>query len=121
MYEDVMRLFEGVKGSFALYLQLEKWICCFCPQAKVQPKKTQISFSDGCVFAVASPPMRGGLGLTLTLCLPEKLSSKRILSAVEPYPGRWTHHIIIQREDELDEELTRWLQSAIAFARIRRR
>ncbi len=39
-----------------------------------------------------------------------------IFQAVEPYPNRWTHHVIIQSAEEIDEELMGWVQAAYAFA-----
>ena len=36
--------------------------------------------------------------------------------AVEPYPNRWTHHVVVSRLEELDEELMDWLREAYDFA-----
>ena len=38
-----------------------------------------------------------------------------------PYPGRWTHHILIGSAGELDEELLSWLRQAEAFALSKRK
>lgn len=121
MYQDRMQLFDGIDGDFALYMALEEWILGVCPHAEIRPKKTQVGFFDGCGFAWVSPPLRGKNGVTLTLGLPEKLPSDRIFAATEPYPGRWTHHIIITDESDIDDELTLWLNQAIAFSHFRRR
>ena len=121
MYEDRMALFEGVPGGFALYMALEARILALCPQAEIRPKKTQVGFFDGCCFAIVSPPLRGKAGVTLTLGLPEKLDSGRVLAATQPYPGRWTHHILIRSAAEIDDELTAWLRAAHNFALTRRR
>ena len=34
---------------------------------------------------------------------------------VEPYPGRFTHHVLVEREEELDEELFFFLAMAWEF------
>ena len=34
---------------------------------------------------------------------------------VEPYPGRFTHHVLVEREEELDEELFSFLAMAWEF------
>ena len=121
MYQDRMQLFDKTDGGFALYMALEEWILRACPDAEIRAKKTQVGLFNGCGFAWVSPPLRGKRGVTLTLGLPERLSSGRIFSAAEPYPGRWTHHIIITDESDIDDELTLWLNRAIAFAHTRRR
>jgi len=36
--------------------------------------------------------------------------------ATEPYPNRWTHHVMIGAEDEIDGELLSWIEEAAAFA-----
>ena len=42
--------------------------------------------------------------------------SRTVAVQVEPYPGRWTVHIVIGSEAEIDEELLNWLQQAYDFA-----
>ena len=52
----------------------------------------------------------------LTLGLPFPLDSGRVAVKVQPYPGRWTHHIVISSTEELDAELLAWIREAYAFA-----
>ena len=40
----------------------------------------------------------------------------RIVESTEPYPGRWTHHVIIQNADEVDEQVKEWIREAYHFA-----
>ena len=54
--------------------------------------------------------------LLVTFGLSHRLSSPRIAVAVEPYPNRWTHHVVVSRLEELDEELMDWLREAYDFA-----
>jgi hypothetical protein len=54
--------------------------------------------------------------LVLTLGLPVPLDSERVAVKTEPYPGRWTHHIVISRPDELDEELLSWIRESYDYA-----
>ena len=54
--------------------------------------------------------------LTLTLGLPEPVDSPRIAVKCEPYPGRWTHHIVLASADEIDAELLAWIDRAHQFA-----
>ena len=54
--------------------------------------------------------------LTVSFGLGRRLNADRIAAVVEPYPHRWTHHILISHTDEIDEELMTWLQEASAFS-----
>ena len=54
--------------------------------------------------------------LVLTLGMPYPLESGRVAVKTEPYPGRWTIHILLSRPDELDEELFSWAKEAYDFA-----
>lgn len=53
---------------------------------------------------------------TQTFGLGYHLESLRIDAASEPYPNRWTHHVLISEEKEIDEELMGWIKEAGAFA-----
>ena len=44
------------------------------------------------------------------------MESSRIDAAVEPYPGRWTYHVLISEVDEIDDELMGWVREAAAFS-----
>ena len=44
------------------------------------------------------------------------MESPRIDAAVEPYPNRWTHHVLVQGMEEIDEELMGWVKEAALFA-----
>ena len=56
----------------------------------------------------------------VTIGLPHQLRSPRVAVAVEPYPGRWTHHVLISQEEQIDEELMGWLREAYEFAESKR-
>ena len=87
------------------------------PQTAVRVQKSQISFYGRHLFAAASVPVRRKKGwpehcLMVTFGLFDRLESPRIAVAVEPYPNRWTHHVLVTGEEELDEELLGWLEAA---------
>ena len=52
----------------------------------------------------------------ITLGLPYSLDSTRVAVKTEPYPGRWTTHIVIGKKEDVDEELLGWLAEAYDFA-----
>ena len=54
--------------------------------------------------------------LTITFGLPYRKESARIDVATEPYPNRWTHHVMIGTEDEINGELLSWIEESAAFA-----
>ena len=58
--------------------------------------------------------------LMLTLGLPSKKDSPRVAVATEPYPNRWTHHILLEREEQIDSELLCWLREAYEFSLSKR-
>ena len=47
---------------------------------------------------------------------PGPLDSARVAVKTEPYPGRWTHHIVVSRPEELDPELYSWIRASYDFA-----
>jgi len=57
--------------------------------------------------------------ILLSFGLDRGLNSPRIAVRLEPYPRRRTHHMVIARPEELDEEVLGWLQEAHAFAQIK--
>ena len=85
-------------------------------------QKTQITFFNRHVFACisfAKVKRKAEMPkdyLVLTLGLPVPLDSERVAVKTEPYPGRWTHHIVISRPDELDEELLSWIRESYDYA-----
>lgn len=54
--------------------------------------------------------------LVLTLGLPYPLHSVRAAAMTEPWPGRWTVHIVLAERDEVDDELLAWVKDAWQFA-----
>ena len=55
--------------------------------------------------------------LTITFGLAYRKESDRIDDAVEAYPNRWTHHVMIGSVEEVDEELLSWIVEAAEFAK----
>lgn len=118
---DLACFFQDRPEEAALYAALYKAMDAAFPQAQVKVQKTQISFYQRHLFAAVSLPIRRRKDwpahcIVLTLGLPAPLDSPRIAMAVEPYPGRWTHHILIDAPDQIDAQLLAWLQEACAFA-----
>ena len=93
---------------------LERW-----PDTAVVTQKTQVGLGGPRPFCALYPPRkaadRKAHALGLSLFLPYAPESPRIAAAAEPYPGRFTCHMVVGSEAELDEELWAWLTEARQF------
>ena len=118
--EEVL-FFQGKAGALPLYLALREKLPEI-GEVEIQVKKSQISLIRRHLFgAVSFTPVRRAKDrpkdfITLTFGLNHRLDSPRIDAAVEAYPGRWTHHILIGSPEQLDDEVLAWLREAAAFA-----
>lgn len=88
-------------------------------------QESQISFYGRHLFSAASLPVRRKKSwpehcIVLTIGLSHRLDSPRVAVATEPYPGRWTHHILLSDEAQIDGELLGWLREAWEFAESKR-
>ena len=45
--------------------------------------------------------------------------SPRVAVATDPYPNRWTHHILLTTTREVDAELLDWAEEAYQFAMVK--
>ncbi|MGI5954497.1 DUF5655 domain-containing protein [Dysosmobacter sp.] len=122
---DVLRYFSANPTEQALYELLVRQMDACMPEASVKVQKSQISFYDRHLFAAASIPLRRkkdwpNTCLLVTFGLSHRVEDPRIAVAVEPYPNRWTHHVLISEPDQIDAQLMAWLEEARAFARSKR-
>ena len=122
---DVLFFFDGKPLELALYETLLRRMEREFPEASVKVQKSQISFYGRHLFGAVSLPVRRKKDwpehcVVVTVGLPYRLESPRAAVAVEPYPGRWTHHVLISEEEQIDGELLGWLREAWAFAESKR-
>ncbi len=123
MTSDELLFFDPMPGALPLYAVLREHLTAL-PGVEVRTAKTQITFKARYGFAFVSLRRMKGCPetfLILTLGLGRRLESPRVAVAVEPYPGRWTHHFILSRPEQLDEERLGWIGQAYAFARTKGR
>ena len=119
---DELFFFDAKPGAFFLYEAFRKAVLDKIPETRIEVKKTQISFFSRYMFAAVSfakvsrAKDRPDPFLTITFGLPYRKESARIDVATEPYPTRWTHHVRIGAEDEIDGELLSWIVEAAVFA-----
>lgn len=123
---NVVFFFESKPMALPLYETLEEKILSKISNVTVKVQKTQITFSNKHNFAFVSfLPVRKAkerpeIYIVVTFGLSYKKESPRIDAAVEPYPNRWTHHILISSAEEIDDELIDWLREASDFSASKR-
>lgn len=123
---DLLAYFEGHNREHALYLALVSALEQTLPENfSVRVQKSQISFYGRHLFGAASIPVRRKKDwppdcLMVTFGLEHRVDSPRIAVATEPYPNRWTHHLLLTDPAEIDRELLDWLQEAYWFAENKR-
>ncbi len=119
---DTLMFFDQHLDVLPLYQAFEEILFDSFPVVNKRVQKTQITFSNRHIFACVSfARVKRKVGLprryiVITLGLPAPLDSERIAVKTEPYPGRWTHHIVVSTPEELDEELLSWIKTAYTFA-----
>ena len=112
----VKGFFKGRPDSYGLFLRTKSLMNTLGP-VKVSVSKTHISFGAKRKFAWVWLPQqwiedRPQKSITLTFDNCRRIVSKKLESSVEPYPGRWTHHVLIASSDDLDDEIRLWLGEA---------
>lgn len=115
---SVTRYFEKMSGAEALFYALIK-ACAAMGDASYAVQKSDIALGAPKHYAYAWLPVRQVAGrppvcLVVTLRLKRRIDSERFVQIVEPYPGRYAHHLLLSDPSQLDRELTGWLLEAKA-------
>jgi hypothetical protein len=117
--DKVENFFNNQAKQISLFLKVEQMIRSI-GEVTVEVKKSQISFGTKVKFAWVWLPRkwdsRPKNSIVLTFGVARHIENKQIVQAVEPYPGRWTHHIIIQDKTDLNNNVYKWLHEAYAFS-----
>jgi len=122
MDEQILMFFDRKMDALPLYEQFARRVLTEISDVNVKVQKTQISFSNKYFFACVSfARVRKKSDcpdsyIVVTFGLGHKAESPRIDVATEPYPNRWTHHVLISEQDEIDDELMGWVKEAAAFS-----
>lgn len=121
---DAGMFFDGHPAELALNEALFRRMDGAFPEGTVKVQKSQISFTAGIVRCGISAVRRRKdwpkmcLMVTRWTAVPAGLAPGG--AASEPYPGRWTHHVLVTEADQIDEELMGWLREAWNFAESKR-
>ena len=123
---DTALFFNEHPEASPLYKTLEDRMLAGIRDVAIKVQKNQITFANRHNFAFVSfLPVRKAkerpkVYITVTFGLDHKKKSSRIDVATEPYPNRWTHHILVSSEDEIDDELMNWIKEASDFSAMKR-
>ena len=126
MNDEVLLFFNEHPAMLPVYEKLERLIFTEIVNTRIRVSKTQISFSNKYGFAYVSfNPCRRAKErpenwMTVSFGLGHALASQRVDASAEPYPGRWTHHVMVGTDEEIDEELMGWIHEAAASAASKR-
>ena len=122
MDSDILYFFGERMDALPMYERLEEAILTRIPDVKNKVAKTQITFANKRGFAFVSfnpcrkAKDRPAVWMTVTFGLGYRKGSPRIDIATEPYPDRWTHHVMVGTPEAIDEELLNWIKEAAAFS-----
>ena len=126
MNTHTLFFFHDHADALPLYEKLEGLILEQIRNVTITVSKTQISFSNKRGFAFVSfAPVRKAKDrpktyITVTFGLSYQKLSSRIDAAAKPYPNRWTHHVMVSRLEEIDDELMSWIREAAEFSANKR-
>ena len=126
MNEDILFFFGEHLNALPMYQRLEELVFGQIPDVRIKVAKTQITFANKRGFAFVSfnpcrkAKERPETWMTVTFGLDYRKESPRIDVVTEPYPGRWTHHVMVGNAEEIDEELIGWIREAADFAASKR-
>ena len=122
MDEQILQFFDRYPDAIPLYEKFEKCVEDLVPEVRIKVQKTQISFYNRHMFACVSfAGVRRKKDcpdcyIVVTFGLEHKAESPRIDIVTEPYPNRWTHHVLISELEEIDDELMGWIREAAEFS-----
>lgn len=107
LYEYLKQAVEALVGGF-----------------DVNVKKTQIAFRVTHNFLVVSLPFRKIKGwpvhcLVLSFFLPRAIEHPRVVQRALIRPGHYTHHVLIEKPEDIDATVLDWVREAYDFAERR--
>lgn len=123
--QDARFFFDRHQAVYPLYERFQAELLSRFPESRIKVQKSQISYYNRRLYACVSflrVKKKAELPndyFVITLGLPAPLESDRVAAKTEPYPGRWTTHIVVSRASDLDKELFDWMGRAYNFAQAK--
>lgn len=115
MTGEVLTFLGGDPARIALFEAMEAAVLA-CGESTMAVSKSQISWGNPKKFAFFSFHHCPKGCAAATFGLGRRVDAPQIWQAVEPYPNRWTHHVLLLRPEDADQELAAWLDEAYRFA-----
>ena len=118
---DELFFFDGKREEYALYRAFLEGLRQRSMDYSVTVRRTQISLRHGLVFACVSmakvlpKARRPERFIVVSLGAGRPFSGERI-AAVEVRPDRWTNHVVIGSEADMDEAFWALTEEAYRFA-----
>ena len=114
--------FESNPAAKPLFDALTLAILDRFPKTSFKIQKSQIALMDEKPYAAVWLPVfevknRPKTYLILSFGLDMRLTHERLIEVNEPYPGRFMHHTLISRPDDLDVVLMGWLELALDYTK----
>jgi len=108
-HESARRIFDAVDATVTPLGPVE-----------VRVTKSQVAFSRSRAFAWTWMPDQylgsGHAPLVLSVAMSRRDESPRWKQVVEPAPGRFMHHLELHSEQDIDDEVAKWLEEAAGEA-----
>ena len=121
MTADELLFWDRQPQLLPLYELLRERLMSAYPEMKIKVSKSQISFYNRHMFAMASPPVRRRKTwpkefMMVSFGLSYQVDSPRIAMSTEAYPNRWTHHVLVEGAEAIDGALLGWIDEAYRFS-----
>ena len=113
--------FAGDERLLPVYLALRGKVIERYPESDVRVQKSQISYRFPhpylWVWTLAGHGSRkpGKGPMFVTFASPFPIESPMIYRKVEPYPGRWTHHVALLEPGAISDELLGLIEASYRF------
>lgn len=127
MTAQVLEFLGGNPGRTALFEAVER-VISELGDCELSVAKTQISWGNPFKFAFLSNPPRSLVRqgraeecLLLSFGLDHREVHPRIAAAANPYPDRWTHHVVLAEPGDINETVKNWLECGYIFAKLKKR
>ena len=122
--QAVMAFFHDRPLELNLYSVFAAAVRERLPQTITRFRRSQITFAGRRGFAaVWIPPFkvrgRPEHYIVVSFAADRRIDHRRIVSVAEPYPHRWTHHVLVSCPEDVDDLLLDWVEQAFRLTNPR--
>ena len=122
--EALEKFFHDRPLELSLYRIFAEAVRRRLPQVITRFRRSQIAFTGRRGFAaVWIPPFkvrgRPEHYIVVSFAADRRIDHSRIVSVAEPYPHRWTHHVLVTGPEDVDGDLLDWVEQAYRFTNMK--